>query len=123
MTNRTSSRGHSQSTPVRAGGHVVGEVRGDTFYKSISDELHFLKKPRAIANDVQVLKDAEAAGARYVEVWTTDTHRTYRAAISTIWARGFAVNRGWGPQWALALACWRDDAELAGEQLQLALFA
>ena len=111
-------RGRQAGTPIRAAGRVVGEVRGDTFYKSLAAR-HFLQKPPAIALDLSSLNDVERLGVRYCEILDRDTGRVYRAAISTIRARGFRVSRGFGEQWALALAEWRKDSEPAGEQLSL----
>ena len=53
----------NNTTKIRVGRRVVGEVRGDVFYKSVYGSKHFLRIPRAIANDVKVLDEAEQAGA------------------------------------------------------------
>jgi hypothetical protein len=94
------------ASQIRAGGHVVGEVRGDTFYKTVSGARHFLRQPAAIAFDVQSVKDAEAAGAGYLEVLNADNGKVYRAPMGTLWAKGFRLNRGYGEQLALALGEW-----------------
>jgi hypothetical protein len=115
---------HSTSAParqIRVNGRVVGEVRGGTFYKTARASVHFLRRPAGIALDLGSLADAEDAGARYVEIFDRETGRHYHAAISTIRARGFELDRGFGRQVALPLDAWARDAEPAGEQL--ALFA
>jgi hypothetical protein len=106
---------------IRVNGRVIGEVRGDTFYKTIAGSKHMLRRPAGIALDLGSLADAEDAGARYVEIFDSETGRHYHAAISTIRARGFRVSRGFGEQVALPLDAWARDAEPAAEQL--ALFA
>ncbi len=110
-------RKSSGSTPIRAGGHVVGKVKGDTFYKSVDGSRHFLRVPPAICFDVQSLKDTEQVGAVYAEVADRETGKVFHASIRLIWENGFKVNRGFGDQIALPLDKW----EIVGEPLQLAL--
>jgi hypothetical protein len=117
---------YSPSAParqIRVNGRVIGEVRGAVFHKSIAGSKHMLRRPLAIALDLGSLADAESTGARYVDIFDSETGRHYHAAISTIRARGFELDRGFGRQVALLLSEWRRDAEPAGEQLALALFA
>jgi hypothetical protein len=76
-----------------------------------------LRVPPAIAFDLSTLADAERVGAQSVEVFDTESGHAYRAAISTIRARGFRVSRGFGDQLALALHEWRRDD--GAEQLSL----
>lgn len=95
--------------PIYLGGKVIGTVEGDCFRKRISSAKHFLRKPLAIAFDVSTLKDAEAAGAKRVEIVDTDSGRVYRATMATIWTKGKAFNRGHGPQWFLALNEWNKE--------------
>lgn len=88
-------------------GKVVGEVCGRTFRKTFKGSRHMLQKPRAIANDVAVLEDAERAGAVEVEERDTETGAVYSTTIATIRAHGFRVNRGYGEQIALAVNRWQ----------------
>jgi hypothetical protein len=106
----------SKSIAVFVGSKVVGQVRGGVFCKRLRRE-HFLTNPPAIAFDVQSLDQAERAGAQSVEIFDSDSGHTYRAAISTIRARGFFLNRGFGEQIALSLSEWRRDD--GAEQLSL----
>jgi len=97
-------------TPIRCNAKIIGDVRGETFYKNLIASKHFLRVPRAIAFDVSSLTDAERAGARCVQVTDIETSRIYRQSIATIRAKGFRVARGYGEQIALALEFWnRDD--------------
>jgi len=100
------------------GRRVVGEVREGVFYKRLRAS-HFLRTPPAIAFDVSTLREAERAGACYVEITDLESGRVYWAAISTIWERGFPVNRGHGEQWGLALGKWGHKGESLAEQLPL----
>lgn len=111
---------NSNSIPVYVGKTVIGYVSGGVFYKSVKGSKHFLRTPRAIAFDVSTLHDAEAAGAHHVEVTDMETGKTYRAAVSTIWAKGWEFNRGFGRQWGVPLAEWnRDNQEAGAAQLSL----
>jgi hypothetical protein len=112
-----SPRKSSSSTPIRACGHVVGKVKGDTFYKTIEGSRHFLRVPPAICFDEQSLREAERAGAVHVSVTDRETGKAYLASIRLVWDSGFKVNRGFGNQIALPFDKWR----IAGEPLQLVL--
>jgi hypothetical protein len=103
--------------PIRVGKLIVGEVRGDTFYKRLRASAHFLNVPPAIAFDVSTLDDAERAGARFVEITDTESGRVYRSSIATIRAKGFRVARGFGEQIALAMDEWTRDGEPLATQL------
>lgn len=87
-------------------GKVVGEVVGSVFYKTFKGSRHMLRKPRAIANDVDVLDQAESCGAVEVQERDTETGSLYCTTIEAIRAHGFQIDRGYGPQIALALSRW-----------------
>ena len=96
---------HPKTTPiyVRGRDRPIGYVEGGVFRKSISGSKHILRSPRAIAFDRSTLRDAERDGAVWVEVTDDETRTVYTARIADIWTHGFAVNRGYGDQIALAL--------------------
>ena len=110
-------RKSSNSTPIRAGGHIVGKVKGDTFYKAVDGSRHFLRVPPAICFDAQSLKEAAKAGANTAEVTDRETGKTYRTSIRLLWESGFKVNRGFGDQIALPFDKW----QVVGEPSQLNL--
>lgn len=118
VTSHSNTGVGSYTSPICVGTKVVGYVAGGVFRKSVRGSVHFLRSPRAIAFDVSTLHDAESAGARFVEITDSETGRKYRAALSTVWAKGWAFNRGFGEQWGVPLGAWnRDDGPA-----QLALF-
>jgi len=95
--------GKNQAVKItRADGRIVGEVRGDTFYKRIHD-AHFLTTPRGIASDVDALRQAERAGARFFCAHHVEANRDYIAPIARFFSRGVKVNRGYDPQLALVI--------------------
>lgn len=108
-----------RAVPIYVGVRKVGHVTGGTFYKSLSAARHFLQRPAAIAFDLQSLRDAEAAGAARVVITDTDTNKEYTLPISTVWARGFELDRGFGRQVAVCLADWNKDYQPAPLQLAL----
>jgi hypothetical protein len=95
-----------EGKPVFAGRKVVGEVRGDTFYKQVSGAKHFLHRPPAIAFDIASLREAEEYGAVKVHVTDLDDGKVYEATISKIWEQGIDVSRGFGMQVALEMFFW-----------------
>lgn len=115
----STTTGRGASIPIYIGKKAIGHVQGDTFYKAVRSSVHFLRRPRAIAFDVSTLHDAEAAGARRVEVTDSDTGRVYQLPLSTIWAKGFEFNRGFGDQWGVPLGEWLRPGEQAVEQPSL----
>jgi hypothetical protein len=87
---------------------VIGKVEGEAFVKYVNGSRHFLRIPPAICFDVTSLKDAERAGAVYVEVIDRETSKSYRVMIRFIWEYGFKVNGGFGDQIALRFDKWQD---------------
>jgi len=104
-------------TEIYAMGRRIGHVQECVFHKSIKPN-HYLKKPPAIAFDVESLKDAEQAGAIWVHVKDKVTGVVYKASIAQIWRAGFEFDRGFGLQRALVLSAWTRQ----GKALQLDLF-
>lgn len=112
------SKGVSRQ-PVYVGQKVIGYVQNGVFTKSVQASKHFLRRPRAIAFDVSTLHDAEQAGARRVEVKDTETGRVYQLPLSTVWAKGWRFNRGFGEQWGVHLDHWFRPGEQVAEQPSL----
>jgi len=107
-------------TPIYVGRKIVGEVQDDVFLKRLIGSKHFLRVPPGIAFDIDSLKQAEKAGARKVKIIDKETGKIYRAAISTIWAKGFHKNYcGYGPQIGLEMHLWSKGNEPISEQLGL----
>lgn len=104
---------------IRVGSRVVGKVQDGVFIKRVKASQHFLYRPPAIAFDVSSLKQAEKAGARSVTVIDSESDKVYRALMSTIWDRGFRLNRGFGDQIALVLADWTLGDDPLAEQMKL----
>jgi len=102
-----------------AGGDVVGWVVGKTFHKRLLERVHKLRSPSAWCFDVASLDEAEELGATEVELTAWDTGRTYWAAIATIRAQSFPVDRGFGEQVGLAERYWRVTTPGGPEQLAL----
>lgn len=114
-----STRTRAGGIPIYVGSKTVGAVKGDCFFKRVMASAHFLRKPPAIAFDVSTLRDAEAAGAKWVEVTDAESGRVYRASMATVWERGKGFNRGYGAQWFLPLNEWnRPQAPTQGRLFQ-----
>jgi len=94
-------------------GKVVGNVKGDTFYKRLSGSKHFLRRPPAISFDEKSLKKAYGYGAKRIVVHDKDTNKNYIANLYTVYEKGFKVDRGFGKQIALPLSFWNveEDAQ------------
>jgi len=105
-------------TRIFAMGRPVGYVKDGIFHKTIKPN-HYLRKPPAIAFDVQSLKDAERAGATWVHVRDAKTGVIYKASIAHIWRAGFRFNRGWGDQTGLPLSGFMRQKPGGGLQLEL----
>jgi hypothetical protein len=101
----------TKKTPVyrEDGRRVVGYVRGDTFYKTLSGSKHFLRQPPAILFDIQSLESAQRYGAKNVQVKDRETGKIYRAPIALIWEKAIYKDYGFGAQVGLCLKDWTVD--------------
>jgi len=88
---------------IRASGHVVGYVKGETFYKTVSGSVHFLQKPYGIASDVDALNEAKQAGATHWQVTDRETKNKYSATIALVFDKGVYIDRGFGRQIVLPM--------------------
>ena len=106
MYKKSLSRKHKiVGTVLKVNGRTVGQVIGLDYVKDMTNR-HMLANPPAIANDIQVLHDAERAGAEYCVFTNTQTGIIYRASITKIWDMGKPFNFGWGDQIYLTLQNW-----------------
>jgi hypothetical protein len=110
----------NNNTTIWAGRKVIGQVRDDTFYKTIKNK-HILKVPPAIANDISALQDAMNAGAQRVCITNKDNGITYTASMERILNEGKRFNRGFGEQIFLPLGEWQKQG--ANIAVQYELFA
>ena len=108
----------SQAVSIcRADGRIIGAVRGDTFEKRVAASKHFVRKPPAIAFDIQTLMDARAAGAVFIHVTDVESGRDYYSTVHTVLHDGFSLNRGFGNQVALPIGRWNTGGDDLGAQL------
>lgn len=116
----TASGGNGQ---VYAQGHVVGQVRGDTFYKTVRRSVHLYRVLPGWAVDVQSLADVEGMGARWVQYFDEENKVRYRASITDIRRYGVPLNyKGYGRQLALHLDRWQVTRPGQEQAEQLSLF-
>lgn len=78
--------------------------------KSLSASRHFLKKPLAIAMDVEVLRQAEALGVEYFRVFERDA-KQHLWVFAKAFDKGLPVHRGFGPQLAVPVWLWQPGTE------------
>ena len=102
----TASQTH-YSTEIRVKDKVVGKVVGDEFIKKIHSSTHFLRKPRAIAFDLDTLDQAQKLGAKRVKIYDLDFGLICSVSIELICEKGFIFNRGFGNQIGLTLNHWQ----------------
>jgi hypothetical protein len=108
----------NNNTTIWAGRKVIGQVRGDTFYKTIKNK-HILKVPPAIANDINALEDAMRAGANNVCITNKDSGITYTTTMVQILNKGVKFNRGFGEQIFLPLGEWQQQGANVARQYTL----
>lgn len=104
MNNSTKSKGEQQ--PIFANGRIVGNVQSGVFSKNIRFSIHTLRKPRAIALDVDSLRQAKEYGAVTLCITDTETGAVYSADMSFFYRHSFMLNRGAGEQRAMILDRW-----------------
>jgi hypothetical protein len=108
----------TNNNTIYAGGKVIGQVRGDTFYKTIKNK-HMLKVPPAIANNISALEDAMRAGANNVCITNKDSGIAYTASMERIFKKGVKFNRGFGEQVFLPLGEWQKSGANVARQFEL----
>jgi hypothetical protein len=89
-----------------ANGKQVGTVIGDTLYKEIRGSRHILRNGPSLCNDIQLLDDAEKAGAKFVQIYDIESCDFYCVAIETIREEGKRIDYDYGVQLALPLFKW-----------------
>ena len=93
-------------------GQVIGSFTGKVLRKKVRASKHFLRKPPAIAWDVEAIKKADGQGTERLEVEDTDTGQVYYCQLQTLFKHGFKFDRGHGRQIGLTLNYWqRKDAK------------
>ena len=122
--NETSLQGashlsHKNFNDVSIGTQVVGKVLNGVFTKRVRSSRHFLRKPPAIALDIDTVEQALRLGATKVEVYDMESGMFYRAKIDLIFEKGFRFNRGFGDQIALCLSRWEIEQTDQGKQSTL----
>ena len=94
---------------IQINNRIIGHVTHEHFVKTLRESKHFLKKPPAIAFDVETLDKALELKAHTVFIREIDNNLYYRAKIKKIMEEGFTFNRGHGNQIALVLEKWMRD--------------
>lgn len=94
--------------PITIRGKVSGFFmeRDKTYYRKVQGSKHFLRKPPAITNDLEVLAEAERLGADRCRIIDAETGVEYLCAILVIREYGFPIDRGFGKQIGLTFAYW-----------------
>lgn len=119
--NETSLQGashlsHENFSNISVGTQIVGKVLNGVFSKRVHGSRHFLRKPPAIALDIDTVEQALRLGATKVEVYDMESGMLYRAKIDLIFEKGFRFNRGFGDQIALCLSRWEIEQTDQGKQ-------
>ena len=101
-------------------GKVVAMIDGDCLRKQLDGSKHFLRKPPGIAFDDAILRAAELAGARSVQVRDRETGDVYTCQLSEFALHAVKVDRGFGLQYCLPFVFWR--VRRAGAPVQMGLW-
>ena len=106
--------GHSTPKSARRqaitlhGKPVMSVENGVGYRKAGPGEL--LRRPPAWSFHRSVIEQLEAAGVRQIVVEDQVTGRRYSVEWAVFIAKGFTLDRGFGPQRALALEYWRVES-------------
>jgi hypothetical protein len=90
---------------------VVGYVKGDTFFKTVTGSKHFLKDPPAIAFGADSIRDAKAMGATEIHIYDKQARRHYFTTMLVLEKDGGHLDRGYGEQVYLQLGLWNQMSE------------
>lgn len=92
-------------TPVRLRGRVIGFVAAGVFRRTLRAE-HYLRRPRAIAVDVDVLTQLDRLGVDVLEFTNAETGEVHATSLTRFLERSFPIDRGAGRQRAMPLAAF-----------------
>lgn len=100
-----------QSQPIYVNGKRVYEVTADGKLCKRVRNNHFLKRPRALGADVDVLNEAIDIGATSCEFRHIETGDVYRCDIDLMRNHSILLNRRYGAQRALPLEYWSINSQ------------
>ena len=100
----------NSTAKIQIGKKIVGVIKDGNFIKRVHSSKHFLRKPPAIAFDIDTLTQAQDLGAIKVKIIDLDTNTIYIASIELIFEKGFVFNRGYGIQIGLTLNYWNTSS-------------
>lgn len=94
----------------------VYRIENATLKKSFTFSRHALKKPPALAVDLEIFQEAVSRGVKTVELYDRENNVFYTATVEQFRQHGFRINRGFGEQIALHLKHWTksDKAAIKG---------
>ncbi len=95
-------------------GRTVAEITDKLLKKHIYKSKHFLRKPPAIAFDLEIIEAARAAGVERVEAHEDEDKKLYSVDLDRFVKSSIVIDRGAGPQLALPLEYWtvKDNKQL-----------
>jgi hypothetical protein len=86
-------------------GQPAGHIDGTVLRKRVDIRRHQLRVPPAWATDEAILLEAEACGARTVELMD-EQGTMWTAPLAAFFRDGIGIDRGFGAQRALPLQYW-----------------
>lgn len=92
-------------------GRVVATLDGDILKKRVIEARHKLYRPPAWCIDRYVVINAVNGGAERIEIFATDTGKTYRVEMSTFLAHAETLDRDYNVQLMLRLRWWQSGTE------------
>ncbi len=107
---------------VKQDGHLLGIIKGDTFYKRVSRQKHMLRNPRpSWALSREAFHDQVLPNATFMEYTDKDSGRKYKCQTVDFARLSFEIHHPpYEPQLALDVNRWELD-DPRGRQLLLAL--
>jgi hypothetical protein len=108
-----------QKRCVMLGGRVVGQIDGDTFFKSVHASTHQLQRPQAWAIDAVIFDTEIKPNCTHILIKDQDTENKYRCSVDIFDQFKGELDRGYGCQYYLTLDHW--NIEIKGEK-QLSLW-
>lgn len=108
-----SRNGRAKKTQIYVGSMVIGHVKGNTFYKTITGSIHILRYPRrSICLSRSSIRDASHAGATQVEILDREDGTVYTTTFEKFLQGSFPVVRGSDSQLGLPLDRWSANGEV-----------
>ena len=106
---------------IKVGEKVIGEIKGEIFVKKVIGSKHRLQNPPAWAVDANAWDNQISPVCKYILIVDTEGQKNYWSTVDNFDKHKGLLDRGFDPQYFLALNRWSTEKPTAQPALILEL--